>query len=66
MKKLLLFVVAAISFASCSGSGSDSNQATSGADAVPAAVVEEVEAIISDSVDGDTAIVDEIGVEVAE
>jgi len=63
MKKLVLLAVTAvaISFASCSGAGS--SQAAPSTDTVPAAIVEEVEAIIPDSVSGDTTVVEEVTVE---
>ena len=62
MKKVFLFAVAitAISFVSCSGKG-NTDSATSN-DSV-STTIEEVEAIIPDSTDSATIIVDEIAVE---
>lgn len=63
MKKLVLFAVAAValSFVSCSGKGS--SEATPATDSIPApVVVEEVQAVIADSVAGDTAVVEEVAV----
>jgi len=63
MKKLVLFAVAAvaITLASCAGKGI--TETTSANDTIPATIVEEVEAVIPDSVNGDTTIVDEVAVE---
>lgn len=62
MKKLILFAFAAItiSFVSCTGKGN--TETDSGAETKPT-VIEEVEAVIPDSVGGDTAIVDEVSIE---
>lgn len=65
MKKLMLFAIAAVavSFASCS-SGQASPEVAPAPETEP--VVEEVKTVVADPVDEDSAIVDEISVEIAE